>query len=215
MTQWWESLGLIQQVYAFIAVFSTALLLIQTVLVLFGIGDGETDADVDVDADADIDVDFDTEVDVSAASDTASAISGSPSGLLLLSIRGVAAFFSIGGWCGLALFKTELHDTLSIIISLIAGTAALFGIALLMRWIKKLQSDGTVRYENAIGKTATVYIPIPAQRKHSGKVTISFQGRYMECDAVTDAKESLRTGVTVIVVKLQDENTLLVMPQEE
>ena len=50
MINWWNELLLIQQIFALIALPSTLLIVIQTVLMLIGIGgDGGADADVDID----------------------------------------------------------------------------------------------------------------------------------------------------------------------
>ena len=52
MIDWWNSLELATQIFYCIAIPSTLILLVQTVLTFMGIGDG-------VDADADVDVDVD------------------------------------------------------------------------------------------------------------------------------------------------------------
>ena len=56
MFDWWNSLELATQIFYCIAIPSTLILLVQTVLTFMGIGDG-VDADADVDVDGDVDED--------------------------------------------------------------------------------------------------------------------------------------------------------------
>ena len=57
MMDWWNGLDLTEQIFALIAIPSTLVLLIQTLLMLFGIGDGvDTDLDLDGDGIPDMDV---------------------------------------------------------------------------------------------------------------------------------------------------------------
>jgi len=51
MTNWWDSLSLVSQIFALIAIPTTGVLLIQTILMLIGIGmDSDVDFDWDIDA---------------------------------------------------------------------------------------------------------------------------------------------------------------------
>lgn len=77
MLQWWNGLSLSSQIFAAIAIPATAVMLVQALLVLLGIG-----LDGDVDGDGMPDADFDHD------------------GLGLISVRGIVAFFSVGGWAG-------------------------------------------------------------------------------------------------------------------
>jgi hypothetical protein len=173
------------------------ILIIQTILVLFGVGDHDMGADLSGHFDMP-----DGHFDASDASD----------GFALFSIRGIVAFFSVGGWAGIAFADTGAHPAVTILVSIAAGAAALIGIALLMQYANKLQSAGNISLKNAVGKTAKVYITVPGSKTNSGKVTLTFQGRFSECDAVTKAGRDLKTGELVKVVGLADENTLIVTP---
>ena len=88
MVLWWESLNVLQRVFACFALPATMILLIQTALLLFGIGGNDLDAG-DMDAgglDGDVDA---ADADLGDVEDGG----GSPEGLALLSVRGVVAFF--------------------------------------------------------------------------------------------------------------------------
>ena len=197
MINWWNGLELVQQIFALIAIPSTAVLIIQTVLQLIGIGGDDVPEDIDGDGIPDSDL------DAAAAADD---------GLSLFSIRGILSMLCITGWLGVGLLETALPDWAAILIAVAAGVATLIGIAFLMRGIYKLQSSGNIDISNAIGKVAQVYIPIPAAGAGSGKVTITLQEKFCEYTAITAAAEALKTGSYVRVVSVSDGGVLLVEP---
>jgi hypothetical protein len=84
-------------------------------------------------------------------------------------------------------------------VAFLAGVAALFLVGWLMRAMGRLASSGNLDLQNAVGKTARVYLRIPKSKSGLGKVTVEVQGRSVECGAVTAAGE-IPTGVPVRVV---------------
>ena len=198
MINWWNGLELVQQIFALIAIPSTAILIIQTVLQLIGIGGDDVPEDIDGDGIPDSDLD--------------AAAGAADDGLSLFSIRGILSMLCITGWLGVGLLETALPDWAAILIAVAAGVATLIGIAFLMRGIYKLQSSGNIDISNAIGKVAQVYIPIPAAGAGSGKVTITLQEKFCEYTAITAAAEALKTGSYVRVVSVSDGGVLLVEP---
>ena len=190
MINWWNELMLVQQIFALIAIPSTVLIIIQTVLLLIGIG-----ADTDTDIDADID-DLDIPDD----------------GLALFSIRGILSMLCITGWVAVALLETSLPEWVSIGIAIICGIATLIGIAYLMKAINKLQSSGNIDIENCVGKIGEGYIPIPAAGNGSGKVNITVQEKFSEFTAITTFSEQLKTGAFVRVVAVSESGVLVVEP---
>ncbi len=189
MLTWWNELILAQQIFALIAIPSTLILAIQTVMLIFGVGN---DTDVDADLDGDLD--------------------GGDDGLALFSIRGIVAMLCIAGWSGVALLDSPLPQALSILIAVALGIAALFGMAGLMKLMGRLQSSGNLDYGNSIGHVAQVYLPIPAGGKAAGKVNLTLQERYIEAAAITTAAEPLPTGSYVRVVSVDESGVLVVEP---
>lgn len=208
MTQWWNQLSLISQVFALIAIPSTLVLLIQTVLLFFGIGEGDSDAD----AGGGIDLDGDGIPDISSG-DTGDG--GGNGGLALFSIRGIVSMLCIGGWSGLVMLEAGLPVILSIILAINFGMLALFAIAYIMKLAMRLQSSGNIDLGNAIGKTGRVYIPIPPSATGSGKINIVVQDKYIEVDAMTTAPRKLATGEAVRVVSTDETGLLIVEPLME
>ena len=192
MINWWNELLLIQQIFALIAIPSTFLIVLQTVLMLIGIG-GDNAAD----ADGDIDVD-----DLEIPDD----------GLALFTVRGVTSMLCITGWVAVALLETSLPQGVSIAIAILSGVATLIGMAYLMRAVYKLQSSGNIDVENCIGKIGEVYIPIPAAGNGSGKVNLTVQEKFSEFSAITTSDDQLKTGAFVRVVAVGPSGVLVVEP---
>jgi membrane protein implicated in regulation of membrane protease activity len=194
MINWWNELDLIQQIFALIALPSTVLIVIQTVLLLIGIG-GESDTDVDVDDVDGIDLPDD--------------------GLAIFSVRGILSMLCITGWVAVALLETSLPAGVSIAIAIACGIATLIGMAYLMRAVNKLQSSGNIDIGNCIGKIGEVYIPIPSSGNGSGKVNLTVQEKFSEFTAITTSGEPLKTGAFVRVVAVSEAGVLVVEPIEK
>ncbi|MGM9652047.1 MAG: hypothetical protein ACI3XP_00220 [Eubacteriales bacterium] len=192
MIQWWNNLDVFSRVYALIAIPSTLVLIVQTVLLFFGAGEDG----IDLNGDGQIDTPGD----------------GGSDGLSLFSIRGIMALLCVGGWSGLALYASGVSRALTIIISLVCGTAALFMIAYLMKAAMKLQSNGNINLSAAVGKTGRVYIPIPPHTQGSGKINLTLQERFMEVEAITTADRRLATGEAVRVIATDGSGMLVVEP---
>ena len=80
---------------------------------------------------------------------------------------------------------------------------------LILRQLFKLAKDGSFKTEDALNKTAEVYMTIPANRNGKGRVLISVGGSVRELDAMTDGAESLHNTTAVKVVKI--ENNILIV----
>lgn len=223
MANWWESLSLLGRIFTCIAVPATAVMLLQTILVLCGIGgagDGELDLDGegleldggDLDLDGGIDtpeIDLESQTaDVSADGDT----QGGPYSLRLFSIRGIVAFFSVGGWAGLAAERAGLSPSGAISLAVAAGAAALFAVAWVMKKAMELQEDGTMELTCALGKTGSVYLPIPPKGQGKGKIQLLLSSGLVELDAVSTQDQTIPTGSEVMICALADANTLAVEP---
>lgn len=211
MGDWWANLTLVQQILAFAAIPATVILILQTIFLLFGLGHGGgSDTDSDADCDADCDGDCDGGCGGSTDYDDSGDISDGIAGLRLFTIRGIVAFFAVGGWFGILLVDLGASTLLAVLGTVVVGTIATVLVALVMKWAMKLQDNGNLSIETAIGKSATVYLTIPANAERTGKVSIELQGRLTELEALTKETEPIRTGQLVQVVDVINGNTLLV-----
>lgn len=228
MTEWWESLSMLSRILYCIAVPSTLILLLQTILSIAGFGsdadvnisdtggidmDGFDGIDGGVDFDADMSLDTNMDIDVSAdTGDMPFPVQGNYSSLKLFTIQGIVAFFAVSSWVAIAAVSSGIPNAGAVALGLVAGFFAMYGIAKLIQLSRKLTENGTIDFRNAIGESATVYIPIPPEGEGEGKVTLTLQGRFMECSAVSNEMEMLKTGTPVRVTDLNGE-TLVVEKQ--
>lgn len=219
-TNWWDGLTLLQQCFAVVAIPATVILVLQTVLLLFGLGghdadhgevDHDFDHDTDHDFDHDVDHDFDHDHDLDHDHDAHDGAHHA-AGIRLFTLRGIVALFAVGGWLGVAMCDLGLSPALAGLIAAAGGFAALVIAALVIKYALRLQENGNIAAKNAVAHTATVYIPIPAARSGCGKVTMNLQERFVEMDALTDCDRVLKTGETVQVVGVTDEDRLVVRP---
>ncbi len=224
MNEWWSGLAAIQQVFYYIAIPFTLVLLIQSIMSIIGLGghdadadsdadfDMDTDSDFDMDADADMDADFDADAHIDMHMDAHA--DGHDHGLeaagfRFFTVRGIVAFFCIFGWSGLTFYASGIETYLTVFLAIVCGLIAMLVIGLMFFAVKRLQSSGNIKYSNAIGKTAEVYIPIPANRGGKGKIMVMVQERLVEAEALSDEETMLKTGENVKVVG-NISNTLIV-----
>lgn len=207
MNAWWSDLDTLQKFFYLIAVPSTILLILQTLLSTLGFGDHDGAIDGGIDS-PDLDHPLDA-LSTGGYDQVDSDLSLDP-GFRLVTFRGLIAFTTIFGWTGATLAGYDVGAALTVLFAFIAGLIAMSFVALVLYGINKLQSSGNLSYKNAIGVMGTVYLPIPPQRSGRGKVTLTIQERQLQIDAMTDSKEILKTGTLVLVTDLLDNNVLIV-----
>ena len=195
--QWWVSLSPFQQVMFVLATAATVVMLVFLILMLIGADNDSFEADI--------------ETDVDTINDEPLSSLG---GLKLFTVRGVLAFISVGAWTAHG-FGGIVQPLLASLFGIIAGAIASYLMALAFRASMKLESVGNLDYKNAIGKKGNVYIRVPANRQGTGKVTITFQERYVEIDAITDDTEDLSTGMIAEVIGMENETTLIVKKEKK
>ena len=128
----------------------------------------------------------------------------------VLSFRTLVAATAFFGLSGKAALSAGYAQPTALVIALVVGVTAMYGVYMLMRSISRLSCSGTEWIRNALGRQATVYVPIPAERKGMGKVQLSMQNRIVEYQAVTDDDRPLATGDTVEVVDITGSDIVMV-----
>ena len=123
----------------------------------------------------------------------------------------IVAFITFFGLAGLACEWSEVPRATSFGVALGAGAAALFAVGWLMQGLSRLHSAGNLELENAVGCAALVYLRIPARASGAGKITVTMQGRTVELNAVTSGPE-IATGSAVKIIALREGDTLEVLP---
>jgi hypothetical protein len=161
------------------------------------------DHDVDQVSIKDGDLDFDKHPDLITHSDTWF--------VGIVTFRSLVAAVTVFGLTGLAAMK-NMPPEKAIALASLAGIGMLYLVGWSFKQLYKLQSDGTVNIEDAIGCPGTVYLAIPGQHEGAGKVTVKVAERTMEYRAMTNG-DSLKTGTPVVVSAVISEDTLEVQSQ--
>jgi len=190
MTEWWTTLDLFMKILWCIAIASSLIFIVETVLTFIG-------ADVDFDADADFDMPDGT-------------FEGDPS-MNLYTFRNLVNFLLGMSWTAILLKDQITSKVLLMVIAFVAGAILVAAVMLLFRWLSKMQQSGNIDVmKDAEGCNGKVYLTIPAERSGIGKVQITINGAVREYDAVTDSEQALKTGKAIKVVEAIDNTTLLV-----
>ena len=183
---WWQGMLVAEKVYWIIAIPFTLIFLIMMVMTLLG---GDLDS-----ADMDVDMEMDTDTGI---------------GFQYLSIKNLVGFFTIFGWTGIACLASGKSMAFTVIVSVLAGLLMMTIMSTIVYLMGKLTEQCNLNLQNAIGKIATAYLTIPAERKGMGKIQIKVQG-FRTLDAITDEKEDIKTGAVVEVVDVINNQVLLV-----
>lgn len=189
MMEWFQALPTDLQIYWGLALVGSVVLGIQTLLMMFGMSDDLHVGDVDT-----------------------SPAGAHPAGLSLLSVRSVAAFFSGFGWTGIALAKAGLPAAVVVVGAFAVGGGLMLIIIWLMRTLTKLDSSGSLDYQNAVGQVATVCLPVPANLGGNGQIEVMVQGRLMVTQACTRHLDAIPNHTKVKVTDQLDPTTLIVEP---
>jgi hypothetical protein len=189
-------MDIVGQIFALIAIPSTLVLVVQTVLLLIGVG-GLADG-VDLDGDG--------------VPDTPGFDGDGDGGLALFSLRGIMSLAAVAGWSGLVMHEAEIPLGLTVFLAAAFGFLAMVGIAFIMKLASKLQQNGNLDIGYAIGKVGTVYIPVPPKMSGSGKINLTIQERFVEVDAKTPCERKLNTGESVRIIATDPAGIVVVEP---
>ncbi|MBX3362180.1 MAG: NfeD family protein [Phycisphaeraceae bacterium] len=176
------------------AVAGTLIFILKLVLMFVG---GET-------------MELDTDID--SPSDGALDGSESTGAFKALSLQSIAAFCMGFGWGGLGVYHgLNAGIMMSIVGAIGGGVLMVWVLAMLLRGLLALQSDGTASMRSAMGVEGDVYVTVPSAGAGRGQVRIVVSGRQRIVNAITEG-EALPTSARVRVVKVNGDNTVLVVP---
>jgi hypothetical protein len=175
----------LMQIFWGSAIISTVIMLIQTILSLIGMSD------------------LDLEVGVDGGLDDCS-------GADLFTIKNIVNFFVGFGWTGVSFRSYIESDLLLVLISLLVGVCFVIIFIIIFKQLMKLESNSAVGADACVGRTADVYLRIPANRSGKGKIQLSLNGAAREFDAVTDESEPIPSGAVVTVQEVVGKSLLLV-----
>jgi len=150
----------------------------------------------------------DGDLDSFAGPDAPEADQTSDESFRFLSIQSMSSFFLMFGLVGLTILRNGGAVWLAYAGAIGSGGITVWLVSLLFKGMRRLQSDGTLRINNAIGQEGTVYLTIPANG--SGQVQVAVQGALRIFEARSVKKVELRTGERIRVVEVAAGNILLV-----
>lgn len=143
------------------------------------------------------------------SADFDSDLQGGDAPFQLFTFRNMINFLLGFSWTGLSFYNLIENRALLIGLSLLVGAGFLFLFFLIIRQIERLAEDNSFRISHALNKTASVYLPIPAQKNGTGKIQVSVKGSFHELDAITE-DEKIETNATVRIVKVEGSNLVVV-----
>ena len=182
------TIGMMQQVFYNIAVFSTIFFVIKLIFFMMFGGDTEVSADFNTEFDSDPSFNF-------------------------ISVQSLLAFLMGFGWMGYAaIVQFGWSNLYAVISAVVVGLIFMFVSALLMFSVKKLEKNVKKDKTTAIGKTGKAYTNFDEQG--NGKVEIEVSGQLTVTDArnVSDAPINSFDVIEVVGVK---DNILEVVKYEE
>ena len=189
MTEWWTSLDLFMKILWSIAIATSLIFILETVLTFIGI-----DHDGSFDMDTSADGSFESEPSMN-----------------LYTFRNLVNFLLGMSWTAILLKEQIASTALLMLIAVVVGILLVAAVMYMFKWLSKMQQSGNIDvYKSAVGCIGKVYLSIPAQRKGAGKVQITINESVREYDALTDSESELKTGASIKVVEVLDPSTLLV-----
>ena len=151
------------------------------------------------------DADFDAGHDLDLGSDAAFSY---------LSLLSLLAFFMGAGWMGLA---CRIDFGWSGLPSAMGAATFGFGSMMLasglMAYAQRLNSAPAYDLNTAVGRTARVYMSVPAKGEGRGQVEVDVSGARKVIEAVSNAGK-LDQFTSVRVVEVRDDQTLVVEPSD-
>ena len=173
--------------YLIMALVGTLLFLIRLAFALFAGGDSDFDTDMDAGVDSDVSFTF-------------------------FSLLSILAFFMGAGWMGLACrVDWSLSGEVSALIAAGFGVSMMMLAAGLAYGTRRLNKQVSYDATTAIGKTARVYLTIPAKGEGTGQVEVTISGRRMIRRAGSTGPQ-IEAFTDVTVKEVRDEELLVVEP---
>ena len=181
-------------IYLICAIGGGTVLLLRLVMMIIGLDHGDT-------PDSGVDLDHDGSVDAPDGN----------IGMKLLSLQSIAGFFTMFGLVGLGLLQVKAGPIWSLLGALAAGLITAWVTAMIFYQMRRLQSEGTMVIQDAIGQIGSVYLTIPEQG--TGVVSVAVKGTLRSLDAMSETGQRIPTGAMVRVTGVTAGKILVVVEQ--
>ena len=144
--------------------------------------------------------------DVQAEGEAPTGEVGTSDALSLLSVRAISAGVAIFGASGLVLLRF-VPGWLAAIVAIAPALLVATLTAWLTRLMLGMEVSGSLRLQDAVGQSATVYLTVPpasADAATHGLIHLTLQGRSVELRAVTREAVPLKAGSSVVVLSVSE-----------
>lgn len=180
-----ETLSPLLQTFWYVAIPTSFIFLIQTIITFTGMDGLDTDFDGDIDG---LDTHFH-----------------------FFSFRNLVQFLLGFSWTGISFYDTIQNQLGLITLSIAVGCLFVYLFFIIIKQIQKLEEDNSFSLPDTLNKTAEVYLKIPANKTGKGKIMISVRGAFHELDAMTEV-DAIASGATVVVTAIENNSVIIVKP---
>lgn len=170
-----DALDTLQGVFGLIAAISTLAAALLFILSLFmDMGDGDVDVHT-------------------------GDLAGDGGDTTVFSLRAIIGFLLGFGWVGYACADAQMSAVVSVLAGLLTGLVMFALVALIIRGINSLKTDGTLDYNTLVGLSGTVYVTIPPNGETGGQVQVAHPSQFLTLPAVQEGDEPLPINTPVVV----------------
>ncbi len=170
---WWDSLAAAHRFFVLVGIASGVVALFLTLGAVLGFGHDAPELSMD-------------------HGDSAGDAEG-------FSLRSVTGFCLAFGWGGAASLAAGHSLAVASAIAVVSGVAVMALIQVLMKSMRRLRSDGTMRIENAVGAEGEVYVTVPPAGAPGGQAVVIFKNRQETLPAVQTGETPLSAGTRIRV----------------
>lgn len=119
----------------------------------------------------------------------------------IFSLRAITGFFLGLGWGGYISTHHFSDPSTHLICGIATGSLMFISVAILIKLVMDLQSDGTIHPENLMGLEGTVYLSIPPNSETGGQVQISHPNQLVTVRATQNGSAELKAQVRIRVIE--------------
>lgn len=115
------------------------------------------------------------------------------------SLRAVTGFCLAFGWAGAGALSSGQPMWVASLAAVGSGLVVMVCVRVLLKSMKRLRSDGTMKIENAVGTEGQAYITIPPAGATGGQVIVNFNNRQETLPAVQTGDTPIPGGSRIKV----------------
>jgi hypothetical protein len=184
--EFFENLDPLLKTLWFIAIPASLIFVIQSIMTFAG-----------VDSHDGLSADFDSD------------LHGGDTPFQLFNFRNLINFMLGFSWTGISFYAFIDNRIILMTLAFFVGVGFILFFFMVIRQIERLGEDNTFKIANALNKTGSVYLAIPARKNGFGKVQVSVKGSFHELDAITE-HDKIETSSAVRIIKIESDNLVVV-----